>query len=184
MGNGVIENFNKTIKNFLKVAAERPKDWYRYLGPLMFAVRDTPQDSTGFTPFELLYGYRIRTPMTLLKKIWTGSELGRFRGQNSICRQPAWKNWRDLWVSKKWTVNQKYYNRRTRERKFHVGDSVLLLLFMHKLTLAWRGPYKFMGTVGEVDWNQCRQSENVSHQHAEAIFSSWKWAKGRSTQCR
>ena len=35
MGNGVIENFNKTIKNFLKVAAERPKDWYRYLGPLM-----------------------------------------------------------------------------------------------------------------------------------------------------
>jgi len=75
MGNGVIENFNKTIKNLLKkVAAERPKDWHRYLGPLMFAVRDTPQDSTGFTPFELLYGYRVRTPMTLLKRIWTGEE--------------------------------------------------------------------------------------------------------------
>jgi len=70
MGNGVIENFNKTIKNLLKkVAAERPKDWHRYQGPLMIAVRDTPQDSTGFTPFELLYGYRVRTPMTLLKRI-------------------------------------------------------------------------------------------------------------------
>jgi len=57
-----------------KVAAKRPKDWHRYLGPLMFAVRDTPQDSTGFTPFELLYGYRVRTPMTLLKRIWTGEE--------------------------------------------------------------------------------------------------------------
>ena len=75
MGNGVIENFNKTIKNLLKkVAAERPKDWHRYQGPLMIAVRDTPQDSTGFTPFELLYGYRVRTPMTLLKRIWTGEE--------------------------------------------------------------------------------------------------------------
>jgi len=70
LGNGVIENFNKTIKNLLKkVAAERPKDWHRYQGPLMIAVRDTPQDSTGFTPFELLYGYRVRTPMTLLKRI-------------------------------------------------------------------------------------------------------------------
>ena len=55
--NGIVENFNKTIKNLLKkVTAEKPKDWHRYLGPLMFAVRDTPQDSTGFTPFELLYG--------------------------------------------------------------------------------------------------------------------------------
>ena len=72
MANGITENFNKTIKNLLKkVAAERSKDWHRYLGPMMFAVCDTPQDSTGFTPFELLYGYRVRTPMTLLKRIWT-----------------------------------------------------------------------------------------------------------------
>jgi len=62
MGNGIVENFSKTIKNLLKkVAAEKPKDWHRYLGSLMFAVSDTPQDSTGFTPFELLYGYRVRT---------------------------------------------------------------------------------------------------------------------------
>jgi len=64
-----------------KVSAERPKDWHHYLGPLMFAVRDTAQDSTGFTPFKLLYWYRIRTPMTLLKR--------RFRGQNriSVCNR-------------------------------------------------------------------------------------------------
>jgi len=67
MGNGVVENFNKTIQNLLtKVAAEKPANWHRYLGPLMFAVRDTPQDSTGFTPFELIYGHKVRTPMTLL----------------------------------------------------------------------------------------------------------------------
>ena len=73
MGNGVVENFNKTMKNMLKkVAAERPQDRHRYLTPLMFAVRDTPQDSTGFTPFELLYERSVRTPMTILKELWTG----------------------------------------------------------------------------------------------------------------
>ena len=60
MGNGIVENFNKTIKNLLqKVSAEKPKDWHRYLGPLMFAVTDTPQDCTGFTLFELLYGHKV-----------------------------------------------------------------------------------------------------------------------------
>ena len=53
MGNGIVEKFNKTIKNLSKkVTAEKPKDWHRYLGPLMFAVRDTPQDSTT-QPFIL-----------------------------------------------------------------------------------------------------------------------------------
>jgi len=43
VGNGIVENFRKTIKNLLKkLAAEKPKDWHRYL-----AVRDTPQDSTA-----------------------------------------------------------------------------------------------------------------------------------------
>jgi len=72
MGNEIVENFHKTIKNLLKKAsAEKPKDWHRYQGPLMFAVRDTPQDSTGFTPFEL---HRVRTPMALLKIIWTDED--------------------------------------------------------------------------------------------------------------
>jgi len=45
MGNGIVENFNKSLKNLLKkTASEKPKDWHRYLGLLMFAVRDTPQE--------------------------------------------------------------------------------------------------------------------------------------------
>ena len=40
----------------------------------MFAARDTPQNSTGFTPFELLYGHKVRTPMMLLKRIWTDED--------------------------------------------------------------------------------------------------------------
>jgi len=73
MGNGIVENFNKTINNSLKqVAVDKPKGWHRYIGLLMFAATDTPQNSSGFTAFELLYGHRVRTPITLFKWIWTG----------------------------------------------------------------------------------------------------------------
>ena len=48
ISNEVVENFNKTTKNLVKkVTAEKPKDWHRYLGPLMFAVKDTPQGILG-----------------------------------------------------------------------------------------------------------------------------------------
>jgi len=75
MRNGLCENMNKTVKNLLKkVVSERPQDWSRYITPLVFAVRDTPQDSTGFTALELLFWHRVRTPMTLLKHLWAGEK--------------------------------------------------------------------------------------------------------------
>ena len=50
--------------------------------------------------------------------------------------------------------NRTYYNRRARERKLNIGDSVLLLLPTEntKLTLAWRGPYEVVKRLGEVDY--------------------------------
>jgi hypothetical protein len=72
MRNGLIENCNKTIKNALKkMATERVRDWDRYIAPLLFAIRDAPQVSTGFSAFELLYGRTVRGPMSILKELWT-----------------------------------------------------------------------------------------------------------------
>jgi len=63
--------------------------------------------------------------------------------------------------------NQKYYNRRTRDRKLHVGDSVLLLLptERNKLALAWRGPYKVVGIVGDIDYRVEVSPEKVKTYH-------------------
>ena len=106
-----------------KVAAERPKDWHRYLTPLMFAVRDTPQDSTGFTPFELLYGRSVRTPMTILKELWTGE----VEDQENVSTYQYVIDLRERieetcalakeQLAKIQKKNQKYYNRRARNRE-------------------------------------------------------------------
>lgn len=49
---GLVERFNQTFKGALKkVARDHPRQWDRYIDPLLFALRETPQASTGFSPF-------------------------------------------------------------------------------------------------------------------------------------
>ena len=74
MCNGLTENskFNRTMKSMLKrLFSEQPKQCHHYINPLLFAYREVPQESTGFSPFELLYGRAVRGPMTILKQLWT-----------------------------------------------------------------------------------------------------------------
>ena len=70
--NGLVERSHATLKQMLRrMCAERPKDWDRYLPALLFAVREVPQESLGFSPFELLYGRNVRGPMAILRELWT-----------------------------------------------------------------------------------------------------------------
>lgn len=76
MSNGWVESFNGTIKQMLRrMCQERPKDWDRYLPALLFAYREVPQSSLRFSPFELLYGRRVRGPLTILKEMWSNEAL-------------------------------------------------------------------------------------------------------------
>ncbi|CAM4607160.1 unnamed protein product [Caretta caretta] len=53
---GLVERFNRTFKAMIrKVVSKDGKDWDNLL-PYLFAIREVPQASTGFSPFELLYG--------------------------------------------------------------------------------------------------------------------------------
>ena len=37
---------------------------------MLFAYREVPQSTTGFSPFELLYGREVRGPLDVLKEEW------------------------------------------------------------------------------------------------------------------
>jgi len=74
--NGLIEKFNGTFKKMLRhVCAEKPKDWDRYIGPLLFTYREVKQDSLGYSPFELLYGRTVRGPMCILRELVTNEKV-------------------------------------------------------------------------------------------------------------
>ena len=54
-----------------RLCSEQPRQWHRYINPLLFPYCEVPQESTGFSPFELLYGRAVRGPVAILKQLWT-----------------------------------------------------------------------------------------------------------------
>jgi transposase InsO family protein len=67
---GLCQRINGILKGMLKkMCQERPKDWDRYLSAVLFEYREVPQSSTGFSPFELLYGRTVRDPLQALKEL-------------------------------------------------------------------------------------------------------------------
>ena len=72
---GLVERFNRTLKSMLKkVASEEGRDWDTLLPYILFAYREVPQASTGFSPFELVFGREVRGPLDILKEEWETSK--------------------------------------------------------------------------------------------------------------
>ncbi|XP_071842666.1 uncharacterized protein [Apostichopus japonicus] len=156
--NGLVEKFNGTLKRMLKrMCEERPSDWDRYIGPLLFAYREAPQASTGFAPFELLYGRTVRGPMAILKEMWT-SEVDnpetRSTYQYVLDLRERLEETCALARSELQESSErykKYYNRKAKSRKFKPGDLVLILLptDQNKLLMQWKGPFTVLSDLGK-----------------------------------
>lgn len=66
------ERLNQTLKSMLAKAIQaHPKLWDLCVDLVLFTLRGSPQASTGFSPFALLYG---RQPCGLLKVRGEGAE--------------------------------------------------------------------------------------------------------------
>lgn len=160
MCNGLVEKFNGTLKTMLKrMCVERPKDWDRYLPALLFAYREVPQESLGFAPFELLYGRSVRGPMSILKEVWTNEKTEpevKVTYQYVLDLQNRLQETCDVakeGLQKAQGKQKKYYDVKSRDRKFKVGDKVLLLLPTdgNKLLMQWKGPFEVI---------ECRNDNN------------------------
>ena len=51
-----------------KHCLESSKDWDENIDWLLFAIRECPQESTGYSPFALLFGRNVRGPLKMLKE--------------------------------------------------------------------------------------------------------------------
>ena len=60
-----------------KLVNKEGKNWDVLLPYVLFAYREVPQSSTGFSPFELLYGREVRGPFDVLKEEWEASKKER-----------------------------------------------------------------------------------------------------------
>lgn len=67
----LVEMFNRTMKHMLrKVISKNGNYWDIMLLYLKFAISKVPQASTGFSPFELLYGRQTCSILDIVKEVW------------------------------------------------------------------------------------------------------------------
>ena len=66
-GNGLTERFNRTLINMLgTLDPDQKSDWKKYIPSLVHAYNCTRHDSTGFSPYELMFNRQPRLPVDLL----------------------------------------------------------------------------------------------------------------------
>ena len=66
---GALERFHQTLKNMIKIYCfDLGKGWDEGIHLLLFAVRESVQESLGFSYFELVFAHNVRGPLKLLKK--------------------------------------------------------------------------------------------------------------------
>uniref|UniRef100_A0A674PL68 Integrase catalytic domain-containing protein n=1 Tax=Takifugu rubripes TaxID=31033 RepID=A0A674PL68_TAKRU len=170
---GLVERFNQTLNMLRRFVDDSGKEWDQWLPYLLFAYREVPQESTGFSPFELLYGHQVQGPLDVLRETWEGetprqtdiiSYVLKMRERLTAVTAMAQDDLRQAQHRQK-----SWYDRSARTRRFQPGDRVLLLLPSsdNKLLAKWQGPYtvtRKMGAVThEIDMPDRRKKRQVFH---------------------
>ena len=112
---------------------EHGNDWDQGIHLLLFATREAVQASLDFSPFMLIFGRTVKTPLKLLKKSWLAEDT-----LNNLLNQVADLQYRllktnalvkkNLEKSQQKTKARCY--RKARRRRFRIGDKVLALLLI------------------------------------------------------
>ncbi|XP_039350382.1 uncharacterized protein LOC120374581 [Mauremys reevesii] len=183
---GLVERFNRTLKEMLRrFPQEDLRRWDQLLPPLLLAVREVPQSSTKFSPFELLYGRRPRGLLDLMRETWEQApspaqgllkyvlQLQERLKQAGALAQENLKAAQD--------TQAQTYNRDAQTRDFHPGDRVLLLLpsSESKILARWQRPYEVVRKVGPVNYeiNQPDRKKKTQRYHVN-LLKPWRECEG------
>uniref|UniRef100_A0A9J7Z6B4 Gypsy retrotransposon integrase-like protein 1 n=1 Tax=Cyprinus carpio carpio TaxID=630221 RepID=A0A9J7Z6B4_CYPCA len=156
---GLVERFNQTLKQMLRrVAAEDKRDWDLMIPYVLFGIREVPQASTGFTPFELLFGRQPRGLLDVAREAWeqqpaphrTIVEHVRHMRERIDRVMPLVREH----LTRAQQAQQRHYNRAAQPREFQPGDRVMVLVPSSacKFLASWKGPYSVVERVGPVTY--------------------------------
>ena len=180
---GMVERFNATLKKTLrKLVDKSTEDWDLCLPYLMWAYRGTEHASTGYSPYELVYGKEMRDGLDELAERWKEDTtdpvpvveyLRLLRERMERVRESMREN-----EQKAKTQHKKYHDRKTTTRDFKEGDMVLVFLpkKQNKLLTEWLGPYPILqkksNVTYEVDMTDHKKRKRTFHVNALKQWNS------------
>ncbi|GFR87726.1 Pol polyprotein [Elysia marginata] len=152
--NGLVERFNGTLKLMLRrLTEENPETWDDMLPAVLFAYREVPNQTTGFAPFELMYGRQKRGLSDLIADKWLGRD-DRSREFLFVSdyakklKSTIQESCRIAAVNTEENLNRyrEAKNGNTVARSFQKDKDVLVLLPRdgNNLFMRYQGPYKIL----------------------------------------
>ena len=151
---GLVERFNRTLLEMLSTTVADEHDWDLSLPTLLLAYRTSVQETTGTTPFQLMFGRNPRLPEDVLYSLPVQSHdsvtqyTKVLKGRLQRSYQAVIKH-----VQQKQTSQKDVYDRGVRGSPYGVGDLVLLHSpavprgKSRKLHKPWQGPYRVVKAI-------------------------------------
>jgi len=147
---GLVERFNRSLAEMLSMyVSTSQRDWDFFIPYVLLAYRTSKHESTGFSPFYLLYGRQARLPIdsalnsTIITKYIDTEDYITTVTTNLT---EAWKLAK-ITLGKSQARQKKQYDTKLKPPKFQIGDTVLLYRPVvpvgksSKLTPKWKGPF-------------------------------------------
>ena len=145
MGNGMVERFNKTLLNMLGTLTDNQKsDWKSHLSTLTHACNAAEHESTGYSPFYLMFGRHPRLAIDAFLGLNREPSIrkshqdyaDKLKGKLNFAYDLANKE-----AIKAADKHKKYYDQKVKHIELQPGDRVLIrnvgIKGKHKLADIW-----------------------------------------------
>lgn len=149
--NGNLERSHRVLEEYLRhYINEDQRNWDEWVPYTMCVYNTTVHTATGYTPFELVYGFRSTLPSTLHEPPSPQNNYDDYvlelRSRLQTVHEVAKKK---LLEAKQ--KSKRYYDQTAEKVQLNVGDNVLLFDETvrrgrsRKLSSQWIGPYEVLG---------------------------------------
>ena len=129
MGNGQCEKFNRTLLEMLgTLEPDQKADWNTYVAPLVHMYNSTKHDTTGYSPYFLLFGREPRLPIDVLLPSPDHEHTSSYTTYVADLRKRIKYAHElvDARIKKHGEANKELYDRKVRGATLEPGDQVLV----------------------------------------------------------
>lgn len=162
--NGLTERLNRTLADMLSMYVDvEHKTWDEILPYVTFAYNTAVQETTQLTPFELVYGRRVTTPLDAMLPVDDGTTTSEgaddFIQKAEEARQLARNR-----IRSQQSTDARRYNQSRRNVQYNPGDHVWVWTpvrhrgLSEKLLRRYFGPYEVVRRLSDVNYEILPQS--------------------------
>jgi hypothetical protein len=135
-----------------KLAYEKQRAWVNYLGPCLWALRESVNGTTHVSPHLLVFDTLPRGPLAILRETWLGQrKLGESNSKVDVSayleglldRLQTAQKYAAEHAEAEQARHVRHYNSKSRDKQFVVGDKCLILQrdsSASSVFSRWKGP--------------------------------------------